>query len=147
MFKPPAFHTPKLCPAVPLKRKVIGALAMPWLPWARAISPEIRAPMERSQLQMSSANSAPLMSAIAGPAIATIFSASRPLSKGGLRSTSQNCGLSADTCSLPSSGVRSRCCCLAVSPGRISSRSVRPISSPRLRTPSLANHSRVSSAT
>ncbi|MCY1178504.1 hypothetical protein D9M73_188540 [compost metagenome] len=108
MFRPPAFHTPKLCPAVPLKRKVIGALAMPWLPCLRAISPEIRAPMERSQLQISRANSAPLRSLIAEVAMSTIFSASRPLSNGGLRSTPQNCGLSAGTWSLPSNGVRSR---------------------------------------
>ena len=44
-------------------------------------------------------------------------------------------------------GVRSRLCCLAVSPGRHSSRSTRPISSSRERTPSLASHSRVSVAT
>ncbi|MNZ64715.1 hypothetical protein D3C78_828890 [compost metagenome] len=145
-FRPPAFHTPKLCPAVPVKRKLSGASTMPWLPCTRAISPEMRAPMERSQLQMSRANSPPLLALIAGRASSTIFSASRPWSNGGFFSTSQNCGLSAGMCALPSSGVRSRLPCLAVSPGSTSSRSVRPISSARLRTPSLASHSRVSSA-
>ncbi|MCY1295295.1 hypothetical protein D9M70_446270 [compost metagenome] len=144
--RPPAFHTPKLWPAVPLKRKVTGALAMPWLPCTLAISPEIRAPMERSQLPISSSNSPPLPLLMASRASSTIFSASRPWSNGGFFSTSQNCGLSAGIRSLPSSGVRSRFCCLAVSPGRISSRSVRPISSPRLRTPRRASHSRVSEA-
>jgi hypothetical protein len=41
------------------------------------------------------ANSPPLRSLIAEVAMSTIFSASRPLSNGGLRSTPQNCGLSA----------------------------------------------------
>ncbi|MNF90368.1 hypothetical protein D3C84_729280 [compost metagenome] len=94
-MRPPAFHTPKLWPAVPLKRKVIGALFMPWLPCTRAISPETRAPMERSQLQMSRANSPPLAASMAGLASSTIFSASRPWSNGGFLSTRQNCGLSA----------------------------------------------------
>ncbi|MCY1442768.1 hypothetical protein D9M71_591500 [compost metagenome] len=130
-----------------MKRKVIGAAAMPWLPCRRAISPDTRAPMERSQLQMSRLNSPPAWSRMAGIAISTIFSANSPRSNGGFLSTSQNCGLSAGMCELPSSGDRSRYCWRSVSPGSTSSRSVRPINSPRLRTPSLANHSRVSSAT
>ncbi|CRR20117.1 hypothetical protein PAERUG_P45_London_17_VIM_2_12_12_03596 [Pseudomonas aeruginosa] len=102
--------------------------------------------MDRSQLQMSSSYSPPLRPSMAAFDSSTIFSASRPWSNGGFFSTSQNCGLSAGISSLPSNGARSRFCCLAVSPGRISSRSVRPISSPRLRTPRRASHSRVSVA-
>ena len=56
---------------------------MPWLPCRRAISPDTRAPMDRSQLQMSSSYSPPLRPSMAAFDSSTIFSASRPWSNGG----------------------------------------------------------------
>jgi hypothetical protein len=52
-LRPPAFHTPKLWPAVPLKCDLDRMAAMPWLPWRLTISPDRRAPTERSVLRMS----------------------------------------------------------------------------------------------
>jgi hypothetical protein len=78
--------------------------------------------------------------------IGQICSASSPLSKDGLLSLMQKRGTSSGTVPCDSSGDRSSLPCLVVSPSSSSIRSMRPISSSMLRTPSLAIHSRVSRA-
>ena len=84
---------------------------------------------------------------MAGRVAATINSAFSPLSKGSLDCTWQNSGCPSESASLCRIQLRSSPACFSVSPGKHSSRSVRPISASSDGTPNRASHSRVSVAT